>query len=128
MNYSLRKCAGLSGRFISTIATRQFWLFDDLNIISEFWQWTSAGWMEPIFRESKGEKWKEIVLEINLNLTMSLLRSQPYVAAAAPKGFVIVRTRYPYSESSWEVRQNQVSSRSFYTQLIPGRGAWADLP
>jgi hypothetical protein len=24
MNYSLRKCAGLSGRFISTIATRQF--------------------------------------------------------------------------------------------------------
>ena len=93
----------MSGRFISTTGTRQLWLFENLNIISEFcqdcivdpfWQWTSAGWMEPIFRESKGEKWKEIVLEINLNLTMSLLRSQPYVAAAAPKGFVIVRTRY----------------------------------
>jgi hypothetical protein len=27
-----------------------------------------------------------------------------------------------------EVRQNQVSSRSFYIQLIPGRGARPDLP
>ncbi len=30
--------------------------------------------------------------------------------------------------SPWEVRQNQVSSRSFYTQVIPGRGAWPDSP
>ena len=30
--------------------------------------------------------------------------------------------------NSLEVRQNQVSSRSFYTQVIPGRGAWPDLP
>ena len=28
----------------------------------------------------------------------------------------------------WEDRQKQVSSRSFYTQVIPGRGAWPDLP
>jgi hypothetical protein len=27
-----------------------------------------------------------------------------------------------------EVRQNQVSSRSFYMQLIPSGGAWPDLP
>jgi hypothetical protein len=27
-----------------------------------------------------------------------------------------------------EVRQNQLSSRSVYTQLIPGRGARPDLP
>jgi hypothetical protein len=27
-----------------------------------------------------------------------------------------------------EVRQNQVSSRSFYSQIIPGRGALPDLP
>ncbi len=29
---------------------------------------------------------------------------------------------------TWQVRQNQVSSHSFYTQVIPGRGAWPDLP
>jgi hypothetical protein len=30
--------------------------------------------------------------------------------------------------TTWEVRQNQVSSRGFYTQVVPGRGAWPDLP
>jgi hypothetical protein len=30
--------------------------------------------------------------------------------------------------NTWEVRQNQVSSRCFYIQLIPGRGARPDLP
>ena len=31
-------------------------------------------------------------------------------------------------KSTWKVRQNRISSRSFYIKWIPSRGAWPDLP
>ena len=41
---------------------------------------------------------------------------------------VSVKCQYRYAYKVLrEVRQNQVSSRSFYMQLIPCRGAWPDL-
>jgi hypothetical protein len=40
---------------------------------------------------------------------------------------ILVLSRFT-STSTGEVWQNQVSSGSIYIQVIPGRGAWPDLP
>jgi hypothetical protein len=78
----------------------------------------------------------KVVIEVKLrNFSVELMKITPFNGSNFFNGSkpFLGGTRYEYKDSGvrvpvWEVRQNQVYSRSFYMQLIQGRGEWPDLP
>ncbi len=113
----------LSGCRLSDVVLRRmqpFYRNDNLQTWPPMWD---CSWWPP---HRLNSTWVHATYKFSVHHWSTLWYSYLYLYSLRCNHNCIPLASRDYS--AWEVQQNQVSSRSFYIQLIPGEGTRPDLP